>query len=131
VFAMYNTLTDGNEVHPTAIFSDQATYQYYNQSLVKNERIVMNSTAQTLNMPTLIYGPSGIPWYWDRQCPTGTMYLINNTDAKFVVDPRWYLTWGPPKSWPDQEAMVRILKLRLMLTYTRRMFLGVINGITA
>lgn len=131
VFSTYNTCTDGNEVYPTIILSDQATYQYYNQSLVKNERIIQNGTSQTLNMPTLVYGPRNTPWYWDRQCPTGYMYLLNKEDMGFVVDPGWYFTWGPPKSWPDQLAVIRIVKLRFFMRYTRRMFLGVISGITA
>lgn len=134
VFNLYNTLTDGNEVYPTMILSDQSIYQFYNASLVKQERIIQGTRTQavTLNQPfVLVYGPNNTPWYWDRQCPSGYMYMVNNNDVKFYIDPRWYMTWGPPKSWPDQEATVRILKLRILLAYTRRMFLGVASGVTA
>ncbi len=132
IFTTYNTCTDGGEVYPTIILTDQTTYGYYNQSLVKQERIVMPSeNGTTLNQGRLVYGPNNTPVYWDRQCPTGFLYFLNQGDLKFYVDPRWYLEWGPPKSWPDQEAMIRILKLRLLLATTRRMFLGVVYGITA
>lgn len=67
----------------------------------------------------------------DRQCPTGRMYFLNRSAVHFYVDPQMMFTWTEPRAWPNQLVKTRLLSLRCALVYKRRMYLGVIDGITA
>ena len=67
----------------------------------------------------------------DRQCPTGRLYMINRSAVHFYVDPQMMFTWTEPRAWPNQLVKTRLLSLRCALVYKRRMYLGVIDGISA
>lgn len=125
-----NNCTDGNMIRPAAILSDQNTFEYYNKTNTALVRYVdqRNETGD-LTFRGLEY--QGIPWYWDRQCPAGTMYFVNPEFIHFRTDPRYRFKWTAPLTYPDQLAYTRICATRLVLCTTSRMFLGVITGWTA
>jgi hypothetical protein len=130
VLDMFNNCTDGMFDRPTAIISDQATWQYYNKTNLQPVRYLdqVNATAD-LSFKALEY--QGMKWYWDRQCPSGTMYFLNKQYVHFMVDPRFQFDWTEPLSYPNQLAYTRIVGLRLALVYKSRMFLGVASGWSA
>lgn len=131
VETMYNNCTDGMIDHPTCILSAQNVYEYYNKSMLTTVRYVdpSHSKVGEFSFNGLQY--KGLTWYWDRQCPTGRMYFLNNSAAHFYVDPQMLFTWTEPRAWPNQLTKTRLLSLRCALVYKRRMYLGVIDGYTA
>ena len=131
VETMYNTCTDGMIDHPDVILSSQDVYEDYNTSLLKTVRYVDPNHMKVGEYSFNGLQYKGLVWYWDRQCPTGRAYFINRSAVHFYVDPQMMFTWTEPRAWPNQLVKTRLLSLRCALVYKRRMFLGVIDGITA
>ena len=135
VLTLFNNCTDGMTKRPTAIISDQATWEKYNKTLLATLRYVSSDgTYEKSDMGFkkfmgLQY--QGIPWYWDRQCPAGTLYMLNAEDIHFMVDPKMKWKWTEPRSYPNQLTYTRIVSLRTFLCTRTRMFLGVGTGIVA
>ena len=103
----------------------------YNTSLLKTVRYVDPGHLKTGEYSFNGLQYKGLVWYWDRQCPTGRMYFLNRSAVHFYVDPQMMFTWTEPRAWPNQLVKTRLLSLRCALVYKRRMYLGVIDGITA
>jgi hypothetical protein len=129
VIRQFNNCTDGMVDRPTAIVSDQTTWEYYNRTNLQPVRYILPETTADLSFRALEY--QGMSWYWDRQCPAGRAYILNNNYIHFKVDPRFKFEWTAPMSYPNQLAFTRILGLRLVLVTTSRMFHAVLDGITA
>lgn len=127
----YNLCSDGSADKPTNIISDQATWEYYNNTLLQSTRYVdpFNSKEGDLSFSALRY--QDLPWEWDRQCPTGFLYFLNRRYIYYMVDPRMLFEWSKPLSYPNQLAFTRIVSCRLTLATVSRMFLGVCFGITS
>jgi hypothetical protein len=79
VIAMFNNCTDGMMDRPTAILSAQDVFQFYNQTLLSTVRYVDPLKKGDLSFGGLYY--QDMPWYWDRQCPSGRMYFVNDYAA--------------------------------------------------
>jgi hypothetical protein len=126
---MYNVCTDGAMDRPSAVLSAQNVFEYYNQTLLSTVRYVDPLKKGDLSFGGLYY--QDMPMYWDRQCPTGRMYFINTDKVFFYTDPAMMFNWTESRSWPNQLVDIRLLTLRLTMTYKSRMFLGVIDGFTA
>lgn len=130
VIRMFNTCSDGARV-PDGILSAQDVWEFYNRSLLKTVHIYDPSHSKTgdLTFKTLDY--MGIPWMWDRLCPSGRMYLVNKKDMHFTVDPAYLFEWSPALTYPTQLAYNRICGLRFLFEASARMFSGVIDGFSA
>jgi hypothetical protein len=139
---MYNNLTDGAFDKPSAIISDQTCWEFYHRQVVQTSGYNSGAYGGTvrysagdgqksadLSVDTLRY--RGMPWHWDRQCPTGYVYFLNNKYVHFKVDPRFKFEWTDPLTYPNQLAYTRIVGTRMCLVYTSRMYLGVMTGWTA
>lgn len=131
VLTMWHNCTDGNIKTPTAILSAQDVFEYYHRTLLGTVRYLdpVDNKQGDLAFRTLQY--NGRPWMWDRLCPSGYMYVLNNEDVHLTVDPEYMFTWSPPLQQPYQLAYNRICGIRLTNTYMARMFSGVISGWTA
>ncbi len=72
----FNNSTDGALDRPNAILSAQDVFQYYNQALLSTVRYVDPLKKGDLSFGGLYY--QDIPWYWDRQCVSGRMYILDD-----------------------------------------------------
>jgi hypothetical protein len=129
VLQNFNNCTDGNMDRPNAILSAQDVFQFYNQKLLSTVRYVDPLKKGDLSFDGLYY--QNIPWYWDRQCPSGRMYILNTKGVHFTTDPLMFFRWTETRAWPNQVVDIRLLLLRLAMVYKSRMFLSVLDGFTA
>ncbi len=127
VFSLWNSCSDGPET-PECIISDKTLYEYYMNSNVNYIRYVDATTAD-LTFQALAY--QGKKWYWDRQCPANTMFMLNRKSIHFVIDPRFKFKWTAPLGYPNQFAFTRLVGLRFFLKTANRMFLGMSAGWSA
>ncbi len=127
VLNLWNNCSDGTET-PDCIISSQDLWELYNKTNVQYIRYVDQNTAD-LTFSALTY--QGKKWYWDRQCPAYTMYMLNKRSIHFVVDPRFKFKWTTPMGYPNQYAFTRLVGLRFFLKTANRMFLGMSAGWTA
>lgn len=74
VIKMFDNCTDGAMDRPTAILSSQDTFEFYNAALLHTVRYVDPLKKGDLSFGGLYY--QDMPWYWDRQCPSGRMYFL-------------------------------------------------------
>jgi hypothetical protein len=128
---MTNLLTDGAQDRPTNLVSSQLPLEYYNRKLLQTVRVVDPTKGKTgdLSFGGLEY--QGMPWEWDRLCPSGTAYWLNRKYLYFVSDPAMTYEWSAPLTVAPQLAFTRIVGSRLALVATNRMFQGVVAGVTA
>lgn len=128
VLTLWNNCSDGPMV-PDAVISDQTTWERYNRTNVAQMRYIDHNGPADLTFQALAY--QGKKWYWDRQCPDGTLYMLNKQSIHFVVDPRFKFKWTAPMGYPNQFAFTRLVGLRFFLKTANRMFLGMSSGWTA
>ena len=126
VLTLWNNCSDGPET-PEVVISDQTLFELYNRSNVTYLRYVDTRQAD-LTFQSLAY--QGKKWYWDRQCPSMTLYMLNRNSIHFVVDPRFQFKWTAPMGYPNQYAFSRLVGLRFFLKTANRMFLGMASGFT-
>lgn len=83
---LYNNIASGS-VQPTAIFSDQSVFSYYEQLLNPQERIYKQPSlysgglAGSTGFMTLDY--KGVPLFADEKCTSGYLYMINENFLNF------------------------------------------------
>lgn len=134
VETMSNNCSDGERTWKF-ILSAQNVAEYYNKSQLATFRFVADESSKpgdlATNVNSMSYVYKGRKWYWDRQCPSGRMYFLDNESLYFMVDPQMMFEWSEPRMWPNQLTRTRLLTLRTALCYTSRMFTGVCDGITA
>ena len=131
VIRMFNNCTDGSAQRPKVIVSSQDVWEFYNRTLLGTLRYLdpTHSKAGDGSFASLEY--QGIPWRWDRLCPSGRMYFLDPEKLHLMVDPAFKFKWTPALTYPNQLAYTRICGLRLSMAYKARMFTGVIDGFTA
>lgn len=134
VLTMFNNCTDGMIDRPTDIISSQDVFEYYNRTNTQLVRYIreggdQSSADLTIRPQGLEY--QGIRWVWSRQCPAGTLYMLNRNYVYFQFDPRFKFEWTNPLTYPNQFMFTRLVGLRLFLNYTARMYHAVMNGWTA
>lgn len=129
VFAQYLNCTDGAADRPNFILSSFDVFEYYNNALLQVARQVQPYGTGDLSFQTLEY--QGMPWYADRQCPSGRQYIGNSDKVHFYVDPAMKFNWSEKRTWPDQLLDIRLLTLKTALVYKSRLFLAVLDGWTA
>ena len=129
VIAGFDVATDGEMDRPNCILSDQTVFEYYNNTLLSTVRYIDPLKKGDLSFGGLYY--QDMPWYWDRNCPSGRMYILNSKYIHFYVDPLMMFRWSESRTWPNQLVDIRILSLRLALVYKARMFATVLDGWTA
>lgn len=128
---MTNLLSDGTSTKPTNIVSAQLPFEYYNRKLLQTVVYYDPTKSKTGDLSFSALQYQGLPWEWDRQCPSGTAYWLNKKFAYFVTDPGMTYRWSKPLTTAPQLAFTRIVGSRLALVVTSRMFLGMASGISA
>ena len=131
VLTAFNNATDGMYDTPDVIISDQATWEYYNRTLLSTTRYLDSITSKTGDLSFRGLEYQGIKWYWDRQITAGRIYMLNSKYTHFVTDPSMLFDWSEPLSYPNQLAYTRLCATRLFLRCTSRMFNFVIDGFSA
>jgi len=127
---MWDVLTDGNK-EPTAIFSDFGSQEAYKVNAGTKYRVVESSGSSPQS--SLDLGFTGIvyknkPWYRDRDCPTGTMYIVNGNYLYGVKDSS---RWFKPTEWMptmNQDGKVMRVHCRYNMICDNRMLQGVITN---
>jgi hypothetical protein len=84
VIAGFDVATDGEMDRPTAILSDQLTFELYNQTLLSTVRYINPTAKADLTFGGLYY--QDMPWYWDRNCPSGRMYILDDGATEDLVN---------------------------------------------
>lgn len=127
----WNNCSDGMQKTPSGVISAQDVYEYYHRTLLGTVRYLdpVNTKEGDLSMGGLQY--HGKPWRWDRLCPSGRAYILNNQDIKLWTDPACRFKWTPPIAARNQLIYTRIVALRISMAYTARMFSAVLDGWTA
>ena len=74
---MYHLCSDGG-IRTRVILSDQSTIESYHIN-AKNEYRTMDNSLLDLGFDGVTY--KGVPWLWDRDCPTGTQYFIEEESS--------------------------------------------------
>lgn len=127
----WNNCTDG-DIRPDWTLSAQAPWEYYHKTCNTPVRFVRpEGQGGTADITWECLDYMGKPWYWDRQCTAGRAYFNRKEDSHMVVDPRFLFEWTGPLTYPDQLAFTRLCGTRFFFRHQRRMFQGVIDGITA
>ena len=126
---MFLNCSDGSFDRPTAILSSQDCFEFYNARLLQVARYIDPYKTGDLSFTALEY--QGMPWYQDRQCPSGRMYMLNTRHVHFFIDPSMFLEVIAEADLADQLLNIYLLTLKLTLVYKSRMFLGVLDGFTA
>lgn len=130
VITAFNNASDGMFDSPKVAISAQDVWEYYNRTLLSTTRY-LDSQEKVGDASFRALEYNGIKWYWDRQCTSGRLYLLNTDYVHFVVDPRFMFDWSEPLTYPNQLAYTRICGLRLFLAHKSRMFQAVLDGWSA
>ena len=79
----YNTVSFGND-RPDFIISTQAIFEFYEDNLQPQERYTNTKVANS-GFDNLTF--KSIPMVFDRDCPSGNMYMLNSSAMSLVVHP--------------------------------------------
>jgi len=141
VYSTMNLCTDGAVKRPKVILSAQDVAGYYNQTNlgivryidVPGQKADLTFQGENGSSGQFIRGLyyEGIPWIWDRQCPSGRMYMFDPEDFFVTTDPSMFFEWTDNLQYPYQLAWGKIVSLRLSVCAVARMFGAVLDGITA
>ncbi len=123
----FNTITMGND-KPDTIFTDQATFEYYEKALQPQERFQGNSVADAGFMNLTF---KGIPVIFDRSCTSGYMYFLNSKYISFVVHSDADFATGAFVTPENQDVSTAMILFQGNLTTNNRRKLAVITGFTA
>ena len=98
---LYNNASDGNEV-VTALIGDQATHEVYELGLHPQVRYTDKKSANA-GFQNVAF--KGVPFYWDKAAPAGTVIGINPSSLTLVGGKgRWFKQSPFTKNPIDQAA---------------------------
>lgn len=127
--ALWNTLSVRNPVGgPTFLLSDQASNQFYESSLVAQERFTDNSTVD-IGIKNLLFKDT--PWAWSPQATSGVIYALHDSSIEFIVNSDTDFKMTEFVKPANQDARVAQMLLACAMVTPRRRKLGLMNTITA
>lgn len=127
----YNSISYGN-AKPEVIFTDLATYQYYDTSLEEKQRFVYTGTNKSVADAGFAHlAWNGTPIFFDRDCTAGAMYFLTSKAIKFMVMSGADFTPTPFIKPENQDARTCQILFEGNIVVTNRRKLGVISGFTA
>jgi hypothetical protein len=127
--ALCNTLSMLNPAGmPEMLISSQSEFQYYESSLVSQERFNTNKLAD-IGIKNLEF--KGIPWTWSPQATTGTIYAIHSGGLEFIVNTDTDFIATPFVTPTNQDAKTSKLLLACCMTSGNRRKLGKLTSVTA
>ncbi len=112
---------------PDIIVSGQTPYEYYEDAVGEQKRIV-NKTLGDAGFESIQF--KGIPMIWSPQCSATRMYFLNTRDLRFRYDPMVFFDMTDWKAIPNQvNDRVAQVMVAGNLVCRRRRTSGVIFGI--
>lgn len=125
----WNTVAAKNPVGgPDLIISDQNSFEYYESSLVSQERFMDNKNGD-IGFQNLLFKDT--PWTWSLQATSGTIYLLNTGGLEFIVNSDTDFMVTPFVTPTDQDAKVAKILLACALTTGNRRKLAKLTSVTA
>lgn len=104
----------GVERFPTLIYTDQTTYESYEDELVDILRITTNKW-KDLGFGDLSY--KGRPLTWSPQCPAGYMWFLNMAHIFITRDPGYWFDMGDWKE-PANQPRTRVAQIIAAMNLT-------------
>ncbi len=123
----FNTVSFGND-KPDVIFTTQAIYEFYEKALQPQERY-RNTLAANSGFTNLTF--KGVPIFFDRDCTSGVMYMLNSKHMNFVVHRDADFSTGEFVTPNNQDASTAKILFQGNLTTNNRRKLAKITSIVA
>lgn len=114
--------------NPELIVSSQTEYQFYESSLVAQERFASN---KNLDIGAMSLTFKGCPWVYSPQATTGTIYLLHPKGLEFIVNSDTDFLVKPFVEPTNQDARTSKILLACSLTTGNRRKLGKLTSVTA
>jgi len=124
---MFNTLSMGND-KPDFLITDQNVFEYFEKTLQPQERYT-NTKAANTGFTTLSF--KGVPLFFDRDCTSGYLYMLNSQYLNLYVHQNADLTTTEFLKPVNQDCKTSHILFQGNLTTNNRRKHGVITGITA
>ncbi len=125
----WNTISVQNPIGgPEMLVSDQNSFQYYESSLVSQERFTDNKLVD-IGIENLKF--KATPWTWSPQATSGTIYLLHSKGIEFIVNSDTDMLVTPFVTPTNQDARTAKILLACCLTTGNRRKLGKNTSITA
>jgi hypothetical protein len=125
----WNALSTRNPAGgPSIIISSQTEQEYYESSIVPQERFSSQAQAD-LGIQNLLFKTT--PWIWSPQAPTGTIFLLHDKAIEFIVNSDTDFIMTPFVKPGDQDAKVAQILLAAALITGNRRKLGKLSSVTA
>ena len=113
---------------PTVLVTTQVIFEYYEGTLIPQVRYTDVKEANS-GFTSLTY--KGKPIFFDRDCGSGRMYMLNEDELDLWILNGKDFTMGPFITPPDQDVSIAQLYFKGQLATGERRAHGVITGITA
>lgn len=127
--ALWNTLSIQNPAGgPDALVSSQSEFQFYESSLVSQERFTSNKLVD-IGIQNLEF--KGTPWIWSPQAVAGTIYAIHDKGLEFCVNSDTDFLTTPFVTPTNQDARTSKILLACALMTGNRRKLGKLTSMAA
>ena len=113
---------------PEMLVSYQSSFQYYESSLVSQERFTNNKLVD-IGIQNLEFKTT--PWTWSPQATSGVIYLLHSKGIEFIVNSDTDMLVTPFVTPTNQDARTAKILLACSLTTGNRRKNAKLTGITA
>lgn len=126
---LWNLVSVQNPVGgPEMLVSDQNSFQYYESSLVAQERFTDNKMVD-IGIINLKF--KNTPWTWSPQGTSGVIYLVHSKGLEFIVNSDTDFMVTPFVNPTNQDARTAKILLACSNTTGNRRKLAKMTGVTA
>lgn len=126
---LWNLVSVQNPVGgPEMLVSDQNSFQYYESSLVAQERFTDNKMVD-IGIENLKF--KSTPWTWSPQASSGVIYFIHSKGAEFIVNSDTDFLVTPFVQPTNQDARTSKILLACSFTSGNRRKLAKMTSVTA
>jgi len=119
----FNSLSYGND-KPDAIFTDQTNFERYEAALQPQERFT-NTKSADAGFENLTF--KGVPIYFDRDCTSGKIYMLNSNYLNLVVHKDADMITKPFITPENQDVSTAQILFQGNITTNNRRMNGVIT----
>lgn len=113
---------------PSVIVSSQTESEYYESSIVPQERYT-NQKEADLGIQNLYFKTT--PWLWSPQAASGTIYLLHDEGLEFIINSDTDFILTPFVKPSNQDAKVAQILFAASLVTGDRRKLGKLTGVSA
>jgi len=113
---------------PEMLVSDQASFQYYESSLVSQERFTDNKLVD-IGIENLKF--KATPWTWSPQATAGVIFLLHSKGIEFIVNSDTDFLVTDFVTPTNQDARTSKILLACSFTTGNRRKLAKLTGLTA